>query len=115
MELSITSLTRQCKPFSSVGPIYIPGCSRTGSDTLTAEVCQNGHRYRQVYHCGIPEEPLKIVGDTEETGTTITFHPDATILETTEFNYDTLKTLLRELSYLNKGKQALRRLFPYRS
>ncbi len=78
-------------------------CVNALSDTLTAEVCQNGHIYRQVYHCGIPEEPLKIVGDTEETGTTITFHPDATILETTEFNYDTLKTLLRELSYLNKG------------
>ena len=78
-------------------------CVNALSDTLIAEVCQNGHIYKQVYHCGIPEEPLKIVGDTEETGTTITFHPDATILETTEFNYDTLKTLLRELSYLNKG------------
>lgn len=78
-------------------------CVNALSDTLIAEVCQNGHIFRQVYHCGIPEEPLKIVGDTDETGTTITFHPDATILETTEFNYDTLKTLLRELSYLNKG------------
>lgn len=78
-------------------------CVNALSDTLIAEVCQNGHVYRQVYHCGIPEEPLKIVGDTDATGTTITFHPDATILETTEFNYDTLKTLLRELSYLNKG------------
>lgn len=78
-------------------------CVNALSDKLTAEVSQNGHIYRQVYHCGIPEEPLKIVGDTQETGTTITFHPDATILETTEFNYDTLKTLLRELSYLNKG------------
>ncbi len=78
-------------------------CVNALSDKLTAEVCQNGHIYRQVYHCGVPEEPLKIVGDSNETGTTITFHPDATILETTEFNYDTLKTLLRELSYLNKG------------
>ena len=59
--------------------------------------------FRQIYHCGIPEEPLKIVGDTEETGTTIKFHPDATVFETIDFNYDTLKTLLRELSYLNKG------------
>ena len=78
-------------------------CVNALSDTLTAEVCQRGHIYRQVYHCGIPEEPLKIVGDTDKTGTTITFHPDATILETVDFNYDTLKTLLRELSYLNKG------------
>ncbi len=78
-------------------------CVNALSDTLTAEVCQNGHIYRQIYHCGIPEEPLKIVGDTDATGTTITFHPDPTMLETVDFNYDTLKTLLRELSYLNKG------------
>lgn len=78
-------------------------CVNALSDTLIAEVCQNGHKFRQVYHCGVPEEPLKIVGDTNETGTSICFHPDATMFETIDFNYDTLKTLLRELSYLNKG------------
>ncbi|MCD8306759.1 MAG: type IIA DNA topoisomerase subunit B [Clostridia bacterium] len=78
-------------------------CVNALSDTLVAEVCQNGHKFRQVYHCGKPEEPLKIVEDTDATGTSITFHPDATILEATVFNYDILKTLLRELSYLNKG------------
>lgn len=78
-------------------------CVNALSDTLVAEVCQNGHIFRQVYHCGVPEEPLKIVGDTDETGTSISFHPDPTMFETIEFNYDTLKTLLRELSYLNKG------------
>ena len=78
-------------------------CVNALSDTLVAEVCQNGHRFRQVYHCGVPEEPLKIVSDTQETGTSICFHPDATMFETVDFNYDTLKTLLRELSYLNKG------------
>ena len=78
-------------------------CVNALSDTLVAEVCQNGHVFRQVYHCGVPEEPLKIVGDTVETGTSICFHPDATMFETVDFNYETLKTLLRELSYLNKG------------
>ncbi len=78
-------------------------CVNALSDTLTAEVRQNGHIFRQVYHCGVPEERLKKVGKTDETGTTIAFHPDATMFETIEFNYDTLKTLLRELSYLNKG------------
>lgn len=78
-------------------------CVNALSDTLIAEVCQKGHKFRQVYHCGVPEEPLKIVEDTEETGTTINFHPDPLMFETVEFNYDTLKTLLRELSYLNKG------------
>lgn len=78
-------------------------CVNALSDTLVAEVCQNGHRFKQVYHCGVPEEPLKIIGDTDETGTSICFHPDATMFETIDFNYETLKTLLRELSYLNKG------------
>ncbi len=78
-------------------------CVNALSDTLVAEVAQNGHLYRQVYHCGVPEKPLKAVAKTDLTGTTITFHPDATVFETIEFNYDTLKTLLRELSYLNKG------------
>ncbi len=78
-------------------------CVNALSDTLVAEVCQNGHKFRQVYHCGVPEEPLKIVGDTDETGTLICFHPDSTMFETVDFNYETLKTLLRELSYLNKG------------
>ncbi len=78
-------------------------CVNALSDTLVAEVCQDGHIHRQVYHCGIPETKLKAVGKTTETGTTITFHPDATVFETIDFNYDTLKTLLRELSYLNKG------------
>ncbi len=78
-------------------------CVNALSDTLTAEVCQNGHRFFQRYHCGIPEEPLKVIGDTDETGTSICFHPDATMFETVDFNYETLKTLLRELSYLNKG------------
>ena len=78
-------------------------CVNALSDTLIAEVSQNGHVWRQVYHCGIPEKPLEPIADTQETGTTITFHPDATVFETIDFNYDTLKTLLRELSYLNKG------------
>ncbi len=78
-------------------------CVNALSDTLIAEVCQRGHRFRQVYHCGVPEHPLEIIGDTDETGTSISFHPDPTMFETIDFNYETLKTLLRELSYLNKG------------
>ncbi|MGN0804347.1 MAG: DNA topoisomerase subunit B [Candidatus Coproplasma sp.] len=78
-------------------------CVNALSDTLVAEVCQRGHKFRQVYHCGVPEEPLKIIEDTELTGTSISFHPDPTMFETVDFNYETLRTLLRELSYLNKG------------
>lgn len=78
-------------------------CVNALSDTLVAEVCQRGHKFRQVYHCGVPEEPLKIIEDTDLTGTSICFHPDPTMFETVDFNYETLRTLLRELSYLNKG------------
>ena len=78
-------------------------CVNALSDTLVAEVCQRGHMFRQTYHCGIPEHPLEIVGDTDATGTSISFHPDPAMFETTDFSYETLKTLLRELSYLNKG------------
>lgn len=78
-------------------------CVNALSDTLIAEVCQLGHKFRQVYHCGVPESPLKQVEKTDATGTSICFHPDPTMFETVDFNYETLRTLLRELSYLNKG------------
>ena len=73
------------------------------SEWLEVEVCQKGHRFKQTYNRGIPQGRLKIVGDTELTGTKVTFFPDAEIFETTEFSYDNLKGRLRELCYLNKG------------
>lgn len=51
----------------------------------------------------MPRFPLKIVGDTTETGTCITFKPDAEIFETTVFNYDTIRGTLRDFAFLNKG------------
>ncbi len=73
------------------------------SEWLEAEVSQNGHVYKQVYNRGVPQRSVQIVGDTDKTGTKVTFLPDAEIFETTLFNYDTLKGRLRELAYLNKG------------
>jgi DNA gyrase subunit B len=73
------------------------------SERLRVEVCQNGHIYAQDFKRGIPVAPLAIIGDSEETGTGVTFYPDAKIFETLEFNYDNIKTRLRELAYLNKG------------
>ena len=46
---------------------------------------------------------LQVIGDSDITGTKVTFFPDAEIFETIEFKYDTLKVRLRELAYLNKG------------
>ena len=73
------------------------------SEWLEAEVDQNGHIYTQVYNRGVPQRSVQVVGDTEETGTKVTFLPDKEIFETTDFVYDTLKIRLRELAYLNKG------------
>ncbi len=73
------------------------------SEWLEVEVYQNGKKHKQIYNRGIPQAPLKVVGDADFTGTWVTFMPDAEIFETTDFNYDTVKKRLRELAYLNKG------------
>ena len=73
------------------------------SEWLEVEVYQNGHVYKQIYNRGVPQRALAIVGDTDKTGTKVTFYPDADIFETVIFNYDNLKVRLRELAYLNKG------------
>ncbi|MBS1456022.1 MAG: DNA topoisomerase (ATP-hydrolyzing) subunit B [Clostridia bacterium] len=73
------------------------------SEWLEVEVFQNGNHYKQVYNRGIPQAPLKIIGTADFTGTWVTFMPDAEIFETTIFDYDNIKTRLRELAYLNKG------------
>lgn len=78
-------------------------CVNALSTTLIAEIHREGKIWRQVYHKGVPAGDVEIVGDTERTGTTITFLPDDTIFYVTEYNYDILSARLRELAYLNKG------------
>lgn len=78
-------------------------CVNALSTTLTAEICRDGKVWRQVYHKGIPEGDVAVIGETDRTGTTITFKPDDTIFYVTEYSYDILATRLRELAYLNKG------------
>ena len=73
------------------------------SEWLEVTVFQNGNIYWQHYEKGIPSEELKIIGTTEESGTQVDFFPDAEIFETVEFNYEIMKSRLRELAYLNKG------------
>ena len=57
----------------------------------------------QEYSCGKPTTELRIVGESDHTGTCITFKPDATIFTVTEYDYDTLAKRLRDLAYLNAG------------
>ena len=74
------------------------------SETLILDIYQNGNHYHQEYHRGEPDDRLKIVGEAKnQTGTMITFKPDYEIFPVTEFNYDLLKSRLREIAFLNKG------------
>ena len=73
------------------------------STRMEVLVDQNGHRYRQCYEKGKPLAPLEMIGDSDRTGTTVTFLPDPTIFEETVFDFDTLKNRLREMAFLTKG------------
>ncbi len=78
-------------------------CVNALSSHLIAEVHRDGKIYRQEYNEGRPQYPVKEVGQTELRGTVVTFTPDNTIFQVSEYNYDTLAARLRELAYLNKG------------
>ncbi len=74
------------------------------SDHLKATVYRDGRIWEQEYKRGKSLYPVKSVGDSEETGTLITFHPDTDIFtQSIEYSYDTLANRMRELAYLNKG------------
>ncbi|OPA78998.1 DNA topoisomerase (ATP-hydrolyzing) subunit B [Paenibacillus selenitireducens] len=74
------------------------------SEQLIVQVKRDGTIHQQEYHRGAPQYDVKVVGETEETGTTIRFKPDPEIFtETTIFEYDTLVARVRELAFLNKG------------
>ncbi len=79
-------------------------CVNALSDSLVAEVHREGKIFVQKYSKGNPLGPVEVVGESEDSGTTITFHPDPTIFtQSTVFKYDTLAARMRELAYLNKG------------
>ncbi len=73
------------------------------STKLLVEIRRSGKIHRQSYQRGIPDGPLEVVGDTEETGTRVTFFPDPEIFPLTDFSFDILSKRLRELSFLNAG------------
>lgn len=73
------------------------------SEWMTVEVKRDGKVWYQKYHRGKPEEPVKIIGEADTTGTKVTFKADYEIFETLVYNFETLDTRLKELAYLNKG------------
>ncbi|MEI5984317.1 MULTISPECIES: DNA topoisomerase (ATP-hydrolyzing) subunit B [Sphingobacterium] len=79
-------------------------CVNALSTLLRAEVHREGKIFVQEYAQGKPQFDVKEIGESDKTGTIVTFHPDPEIFTTTiVYNYDTLANRLRELSFLNKG------------
>lgn len=73
------------------------------STKLIAQVHKNGTLYQQTYEKGVPTSGLEKLGKTDKTGTTITFWPDGTIFQVTEFDYEWVVDYLRHQAYLTKG------------
>src|SRR5207249_936442 len=79
-------------------------CVNALSERLELEIWREGYTWQQEYACGVPKAPLVKMGKAgRKTGTRVSFKPDTSIMEATEFNYDTLAQRLRELAFLNKG------------
>jgi DNA gyrase subunit B len=78
-------------------------CVNALSSHLTATVMRDGKVFRQEYEKGKPVTGVEVIGKTEKAGTIVTFKPDNSIFQTTEFNFEILAARLRELAFLNKG------------
>jgi len=78
-------------------------CVNALSGSLKVTVYREGKIFQQEYERGKPLYPVKVVGETDRTGTETTFLADSTIFTESVFKYEILASRLRELSYLNKG------------
>ena len=78
-------------------------CVNALSTYLRAEIHRNGKAYMQEYSCGKPTCDLTVIGESDHTGTMITFKPDDSIFVVHEYDYSTLANRLRDLAFLNAG------------
>src|SRR5579884_1678516 len=78
-------------------------CVNALSEWLDLEIWRDGYTWEQEYERGIPKGAITQAGKTRKRGTKVTFKPDPTVMQATEFNFDTLAQRLRELAFLNKG------------
>ena len=77
-------------------------CVNALSTKLIVTVNREGKKFEQEYGIGIPKYPVREIGTSDITGTTVQFWPDATIFTTTEYNKEILEGRLRELAFLNR-------------
>jgi DNA gyrase subunit B len=73
------------------------------SEWVKMEIKREGHVWYQEYRRGVAQTPVAPIGDTDKSGTKITFKPDSQIFTSTEYSFDQLASRLRELSFLNAG------------
>ncbi len=78
-------------------------CVNALSEHLSVKVRREGKVFQQEYNIGKPLYDVKVVGESTENGTEVTFTPDKTIFDYSEYNFDTLAARMRELAFLNKG------------
>lgn len=78
-------------------------CVNALSTDVKVEVHRDGKIWQQEYSCGKPLYEVKEIGETDHTGTTVSFKPDASIFLVTEYKYEILSARLRELAFLNAG------------
>lgn len=93
------------KSYKVSGGLHGVGVSVVNALSTWCEVFvhRDGKIYYQKYRIGVPEEPVKVVGESDKRGTVVRFKADDTIFETVTYNFDTLSNRLRELAFLNKG------------
>jgi DNA gyrase subunit B len=78
-------------------------CVNALSEHLSVKVKREGKIFQQEYNIGKPLYDVKVIGESSENGTEVTFTPDKTIFDYSEYNFDTLAARMRELAFLNKG------------
>ena len=78
-------------------------CVNALSTYLRAEVRRQGKIFMQEYSCGKPTTELQVIGESDTTGTSVTFLPDDSIFTATVYDYNTLANRLRDLAFLNAG------------
>src|SRR5687768_16697439 len=82
-------------------------CVNALSEVLQATIYRDGKISEQEYHRGVPQYPVRVIGDSDRRGTTVRFKPDRQVFIALEYNYETVASRLRELSFLNPGIQII--------